>query len=147
MTRQLVVGLFALGLVTTGCLVCAKPARTDASNHVLSNGEHNPKGNVIADGNPPPPFPPIKKPRVAVAGSSTQYTTPERLTADGNPPPPFPWFTADGNPPPPFPRPLPPGPRLLARPSQSELAPWLLADGNPPPPFPPRPPTQSSPIV
>jgi hypothetical protein len=42
MTRQLVVGLFALGLVTTGCLVCAKPARTDASNHVLSNGGHNP---------------------------------------------------------------------------------------------------------
>ena len=82
------------------------------SNTLLPSAQSVPYG-LRADGDPPPPFPPM--PSVIRESEST-------VIADGDPPPPFPKpplppltpavtqingsiFVADGDPPPPFPRP------------------------------------------
>jgi hypothetical protein len=83
------------------------------SNTLFPSAQSVPYG-LRADGDPPPPFPPM--PSVIRESEST-------VIADGDPPPPFP------------PLPKPPG---VIRMSESVF----VADGDPPPPF-PRPPLGS----
>jgi hypothetical protein len=123
MKRQLISSLLLVALVATYAVVFAHGSKTEVGDAGPLVSRGNPSVTTVADGNPPPPFPP-KKLRSDFFAVPIQGSTETLLRADGNPPPPFP------------PKKL--KKEFSATDALHQTPGWVMADGNPPPPFPPK---------
>ncbi len=77
-----------LVLLVSGSLLTLAPVQLMARGGSIAPTTTKPR--LVADGVPPPPFPPPKKPRAADSNSGRPIAVKPTLVADGVPPPPFP---------------------------------------------------------